>query len=192
MKTFWYFISFAFFASIGVYIILVHNVKCLVDRGMDAMIAAAVFALVGAISSVFRIIWGLISDRIGREMAYSIGSISACIGIAFLLLYNIFGIIVFVIIYVIFFGIGWGVTAPSIMSSSADIFDGKQYGFIFGVVQSVINLAAAIGSFLGGYLYENYQSYTAAFFLSIITLLLSCFYIWKAAPRKISLLENNF
>ena len=191
MKAFWYFLSFAFFASIGVYIILVHNVKCLVDRGMDAMVAAALFAMVGAISSAFRIIWGFISDRIGREMAYSIGSISACIGIAFLLLYNIFGLIVFVIIYVILFSIGWGVTAPSIMSSSADIFDGKQYGFIFGIVQSVINLAAAIGSFMGGYLYEKFQSYSAAFSMSIITLILSCLFIWKAAPRKISSIENN-
>ena len=85
---------------------------------------------------------------------------------------------------IILFGIGWGVTAPSIMASSADIFDGRHYGFIFGLVQGVINLAGALGAWLGGVIYENHHSYNAAFFLAMFAFAVSCLFIWKAAPRR--------
>ena len=175
---------FAFFASVGVYIILVHSVIFLVDRGTDAMLAAMVLAVVGAISSAFRILWGWLSDKIGREPAYFLGIFSACLGIGGLLLRDMTGSAVFTYGFALFFGIGWGVTAPSIMASSADIFHGRQYGFIFGLVQAVINLAGALGAWLGSAVYENYQGYAPAFWLAIVALGLSCVFIWKAAPRK--------
>jgi len=183
-KTFWHFLLFSFFASVGVYIILVHSVKFLVETGTDGMVAAVLLALVGAISSVFRILWGWLSDRIGREPTYSIGCASACLGIGCLLLLNGSGIATFAYAFTILFGIGWGATAPSVMASSADIFDGQRYGLIFGLVQAVINLAGAIGAWLGGALFERYQSYDAAFLISMAAWVLSCLFIWMAAPRK--------
>ena len=65
-----------------------------------------------------------------------------------------------------------------------DIFDGRRYGFIFGLVQAVINLAGAVGAWLGGALFERYQSYDTAFLLSVAAWVLSCLFIWMAAPRK--------
>jgi predicted MFS family arabinose efflux permease len=184
IKTFWYFVLFGFCASVGVYIILVHSVKFLVSEGTPPMIAATVFALVGAISSLFRIIWGWVSDRMGREFAYTLGTTSTCLGIGCLLLRHVSGLEAFNLLFAVFFGIGWGATAPSIMASSADIFDGRQYGFIFGLIQAVVNLGGACGAWLGGALYENSQSYDVAFSLAIIAFALSCLFIWKAAPRR--------
>lgn len=182
--TFWHFVMFSFFASVGVYIILVHGVKFLSDRGTGGMVAAVLFALVGAISSVFRILWGWLSDRIGREVTYSIGCASACLGICCLLLLDLLETPVFAHGFTLFFGIGWGATAPLIMASSADIFDGRQYGFIFGLVQAVINLAGATGAWFGGAIFDRYQSYDIAFLVSVFCLLLSCLFLWMAAPRK--------
>jgi MFS family permease len=183
-KIFWHFALFSFFASVGVYIILVHSVKFLVEKGTEGMVAAVLFGLLGAISSVFRIVWGWLSDRMGREMTYTFGCASACIGIIGLLLYDWFGAAVAACWFTGFFGIGWGATAPLVMASSADIFDGRQYGFVFGLVQAVINLAGAIGAWLGGAIFGHYQSYTIAFVLSIAFLSMSCLFIWMAAPRK--------
>ncbi len=181
---FWHFMLFAFFASVGVYIVLVHTVIYLVGLGTDAMVAATVFAMVGAISSVCRIFWGGLSDRYGRELIYFIGIVIACLGIGCLLLRKTSGWAYFTYLFTLLFGIGWGATAPSIMASSTDIFDGRQYGFIFGLVQGVINLGAALGAWLGGAIYGNYRSYGAAFVMAIVALAFSCLFIWKAAPRK--------
>jgi len=183
-RAFWHFMLFSFFASIGVYIILVHSVKFLVDQGTDVMLAAMVLAVVGAISSVFRILWGWLSDRVGRELAYTLGSMIACLGIVCLLLRDMSGMAGFTYLFALLFGIGWGATAPSVMASSADIFDGRRYGFIFGLVQGVINMAGAIGAWIGGAIFGRYQSYDIAFVLAVIALGLSCLFIWMAAPRK--------
>jgi MFS family permease len=56
--------------TFGIYIILVHNVKFLVDQGIDKMTAAFIFGMVGVKSSIFRIFWGWLSARIGRELTW--------------------------------------------------------------------------------------------------------------------------
>jgi MFS family permease len=179
-----HFMLFAFLASVGVYIILVHSVKFLVDQGTSEMAAAMVLALVGAISSCFRIIWGWLSDRIGRELTYSIGSFIMCLGIGCLLLRESTGWAGHAFIFALLFGMGWGATAPSVMASSADIFNGESYGFIFGLIQSVINLGGAAGAWFGGVCFGHYHRYHGAFLLAIVAIACSCLFIWKAAPRK--------
>jgi MFS family permease len=57
------------------------KVKFLVDQGISKMTASLIFAMVGAISSIFRIFWDWLSDRIGRELIYTLG-----IGCAIMLL----------------------------------------------------------------------------------------------------------
>lgn len=183
-RSLWHFLLFSFCSSVGVYTILVHSVNFLVNQGTNAMVAALCFSLVGAISSVFRILWGWLSDKIGREQAYSIACVSSCLGIGCLLLRDWLGISAFAYLFSLLFGIGWGATAPSVMAASADLFEDREYGFIYGLVQAVINLAGAIGAWLGGAIFEIYQDYTPTFLLAIFALLLSSLFIWMAAPRK--------
>jgi hypothetical protein len=55
--TFWALVTFPFLGIIGIYIILVHNLKFLVDQGIDKLAAVFIFGMVGVISSIFRIFW---------------------------------------------------------------------------------------------------------------------------------------
>ena len=181
---FWALIIFPFFGIIGIYIVLVHNVKYLVDQGIDKMTAAYIFGLVGVISSIFRIFWGWLSDRIGREQTYTLGITCACIGVGSLLCIEIHASPIFTIIYFIFFGIGWGATAPMFMSTSADLFKGKIFGLIYGFLEAGIGIAGAFGAWVAGFIFDQTQSYRWAFILVVVVLVLSCFFIWLAAPRK--------
>ncbi len=54
---FWALVAFPFLAAIGIYFIIVHHVKFLVDIGIYKMTAAFIFAFIGVISSCFRIFW---------------------------------------------------------------------------------------------------------------------------------------
>ena len=181
---FWALILFSFLSIVGIYIILVHNVKFLVDQGIDKMAAALIFAMVGVVSSIFRIFWGWLSDRIGREITFTVGILCACMGVSSLLLFESSGFKPFTYSFFLFFGMGWGVTAPMFMSVSADLFKGKIFGLIYGFVEAGIGMAGAIGAWVAGFIFDQTRSYKSAFILAIVVLLMSCAFNWLAAPRK--------
>ena len=186
MKTgpFWALFVFPSLAVAGLYIVLVHNVRFLVDQGMDPMRAALIFAITGVVSSVFRIFWGWLSDRIGRETTYTLGMLSICMGVASLLLMDVTGSAGFVYTFAAFFGIGWGVTAPMFMSAAADLFKGRVFGLIYGIVEGAIGIGGAFGSWVAGAVFDRTQSYQWAFFLALVVFALSGVFMWLAAPRK--------
>jgi len=182
---FWALVLFPFFAFIGLFIVHVHNVKFLVDQGIDKMTAAYIYAMVGLVSSVFRIFWGWLSDRIWREITYSLGILCLCLGIGSLLLMEITGQKALSYPFFIFFGMGWGVTAPLFMSTAADLFQGKGFGLIYGIVEGGIGVAGAIGAWSAGFIFDRTQSYLWAFLLGIIVVLISGLLSWVAAPRRV-------
>jgi predicted MFS family arabinose efflux permease len=181
---FWATMAFAFFSLLGIYIVFVHHVQFLVDQGIDKMRAAFVLAWIGAISSLSRIFWGWLSDYIGRETTFTAGMVFLCAGVGALLLFETTGGGSYVALFFVCFGIGWGVTAPMFMSTAADIFKGRVFGLIYGMVEGGIGMAGAIGSWTGGFIYDRTGSYQTAFMAAIVVLLMSCVFIWLAAPRK--------
>jgi MFS family permease len=186
---FWTLVLFPFFAFLGLFIIHVHNVKFLVDQGVDKMMAAYIYAMIGVVSSVFRIFWGWLSDRIWREITYSFGMLCICLGISSLLFMELTGHRVLTYPFFIFFGMGWGATAPLFMSIAADLFKGKEFGLIYGIVEGGIGVAGAIGAWIAGFLFDRTQSYQWAFLLAILVVLLSGLLAWLAAPRKTRMRE---
>jgi MFS family permease len=182
---FWALVLFPFFAFIGLFIVHVHNVKFLIDKGIDKMTAAYIYAMVGVVSSVFRIFWGWLSDRIWRELAYTLGTLCICLGIGSLLLMEITGQQALSYPFFIFFGMGWGATAPLFMSIAADLYKGKGFGLIYGIVEGGIGIAGAIGAWSAGFIFDRTQSYLWAFLLGIIVVLISGLLSWVAAPRKV-------
>jgi MFS family permease len=181
---FWSLVIFPFFGFIAVFIIVVHQVRFLVDQGIDKMTAAFIYAMVGIVSSIFRIFWGWLSDRISRETTYTLGIICGCLGASSLLLFEIHGSAFFTYSFFVFFGMGWGAAAPMFMAVAADLFKGKIFGLIYGFVEAGIGIAGAFGAWIAGFIFDKTQSYQLAFILAIVTFLLSCIFCWLAAPRK--------
>jgi MFS family permease len=183
-RSFWALVAFPFFSLIGVYIVVVHNVRFMVDKGIDPMTAAFIFALAGMSSSIFRIFWGWISDHVGREKAYTAGMISLFLGVSSLLLLDASGEKAFIYPFFVLFGMGWGATAPLFMATAADLFKGRIFGLIYGIVEGAMNFGGAIGAWAAGFIFDQTKSYRMAFVLVIAVCFLSCIFIWIAAPRK--------
>ncbi|UCD71975.1 MAG: MFS transporter, partial [Syntrophobacterales bacterium] len=182
---FWALMIFPFCIAIAIYIILVHSVRFLVDTGIDKMTAAFIFASSGMISSVFRIFWGWLSDRIGREKTYTLGMICIIMGILYFILLEITGERGLIYPFMIFFGSGWGATAPMFMAVAADLFQGRGFGLIYGILEGIIGIGGAVGAWVGGFIFDKTQSYQGAFALAISVAILSCLFVWMAAPRKV-------
>ena len=181
---FWALMIFPMFIMIGVYIVLTHFVGFLVNQGLNKMIAASAFGLVGLTSTLFRIIWGLISDRIGRERSFSLGMLFFCISFYCLVRFQSSGGLWLVYLFVILLGVGWGSTAPIFMASAADLFHGPAIGTIYGMLEGSVGIGGAIGSWIGGYVFDQTGSYQWAFGVAVLSAAMAGIIIWVAAPGK--------
>lgn len=182
---FWSMLIFAFLSIIPIYLLVTHGMKILTDSGFDRMTAAFMVALVGMIGSLFRIFWGWLSDRIGREITFAMGAMLIALACLSLLILESGGSPLCAYLFVLFFGSGWGVTAPTYMSVSADLFQGRTFGMIYGITEATIGLGSAIAPWLGGIIFDRTGSYQLAFVTAMAAILLSCAFVWLAAPRKV-------
>jgi len=181
---FWALISLAFLSVFAVYVVMVHRVKFLVDMGIDKMTAALILALTGVVSSIFRVFWGWLSDRIGREPTYTLGMAFGCLGAGALLMLESTQARFYAYGFFVFFGMGWGVAAPIFMAASADLFKGRVYGLVYGLIEGGIGAAGALGAWLGGFIFDITGSYHGAFVLVLLAFGISTIFVWLAAPRK--------
>jgi len=182
---YWALLSFAFFAITPVFLMVVHSVSFLVDQGLSKMSAAFVLAMVGIISLVFRVFWGWLSDRIGRETTFSAGAFFIALSALSLVFIEFMGGVGFAYLFALFLGMGWAVTAPMFVSISADLFQGRQFGLIYGIVEAVIGGGCAFGAWFGGFIFDKTHSYHAAFIVSATFAIISSLLVWFAAPRKV-------
>jgi MFS family permease len=173
----------ALFWGFGYYLVLAHQVKATEDMGYTTTFAASILALLG-VSMAIGQLSGIISDWLGREKTailaniLIIGSLVALISVKDTsqswLLY----------IFAICFGLGAGVFGPTVAAGAADIFYGRHFGAINGLLMTGTGMGGVIGPWLGGYIYDISGSYAGAFCLCIGGFLLSCILFWIVAPRK--------
>ncbi|MBI2211106.1 MAG: hypothetical protein HYU47_11040, partial [Deltaproteobacteria bacterium] len=81
-------------------------------------------------------------------------------------------------LYLLFFGIGFGSRAVIFSALTADIFSGKRFGAILGFSVISVGAGGALGSWLGGFLYDVTGSYLISFGLSTVGLILSDLCVW--------------
>ena len=55
----------------------------------------------------------------------------------------------------IFFGTGWGSTARLFMATAADLFKGRIFGLIYGIVEGAMNFGGAIGAWAAGFIFDK-------------------------------------
>jgi len=59
----------------------------------------------------------------------------------------------------LFFRIGWGVTAPMFMYVAADLFKGNAFCLIYGFVKGAIGIEEAFGTWVRRYIFDKTMSY---------------------------------
>ncbi|GIX49760.1 MAG: MFS transporter [Candidatus Tectimicrobiota bacterium] len=180
----WLFV--AFFASLFAwYAVQVHQTKYLLEVGFSAEQAAYALGLVGLTGIAGQIALGHLSDRLGREWAWTLSGCGyvACYGL--LLLMQRTPLPLFMYAMVAAQGLlGYGL-ASVYGAIPAELFQGKHYGTIFGTLSLASSLGAAAGPWVAGSVYDRTGSYTLAFWLAIGLSLLSIVAVWRAAPRKV-------
>jgi MFS family permease len=167
------------------YAVQVHQTKYLVEIGFSPTDAAWALGLVSLAGIPGQIALGHLSDRIGREWVWTVGSLGFALCYLALLLLRQAPTPALLYFMVLSQGmLGYGLTSV-IGAIPAEIFQGRHYGTIFGTLMLAAIAGGAAGPWVTGALYDATGSYTLAFSIAIGLSALSALAIWLAAPRQV-------
>jgi len=173
------------FFAIGSLLIALQLPTYLKDKGYSSIIIGSVVGLQGVINMVGEFFGGFLSDRIGREKTLTLSLLAFVAGIFFLNLAGTVNSSTIVYVFTLFYGIGQGMAIPPVMISASDLFQGKHFGSILGVIFLGGYFGGAIGAWLSGSLFDLTGAYQANFLVSGLAMLASVALIWKARPGSI-------
>jgi MFS family permease len=182
---FWW-IALGYFCGLYMwYAVQVHQTKFLLDIGFSANVSVWALGVVSLLGIPGQIMLGHASDRIGREAVWTIACLGFAICFAALIALKYEPSLWLVYLMVFTQGaLGYGLT--SIMGAVVlEIFQGPNYGSIFGTIMIAALAGGAAGPWVTGLLHDITGDYTIAFAIAIAISLLSAFAIWQASPGKV-------
>jgi MFS family permease len=169
----------------------VHQTKYLVEIGVSAMEAAWALGIVSLAGVPGQIIFGHLSDRIGREWGWAIGCLGFVICFAALLALQAGSTPV--LLYTMILAQGFlGYSSTAVLGPIvAEIFEGPHFGSIFGTLMLSAICGGAAGPWITGLLYDHTGNYAAAFWIALGLSIVSAVAIFMAAPRKVRLVAGQ-
>jgi MFS family permease len=182
---FWWLAAGFFCGLYAWYAVLVHQTRYLIDVGFDRSTAAYALALVALFGIAGQIGIGWLSDRIGREWGWTIGSLGFVLSLLLLLALEGRADQLLMYAMVATQGLLGYSLAPAYAAIPADLFQGRRYGTIYGALSLTSTLGAAAGPWGTGFLHDQTGGYAAGFTLALLLVLVSIGCIWGAAPRKV-------
>ena len=152
----------------AVFMITTHVVAHYVSVGFDKLTAAFIAGLIGFTRVGGTVVWGTVSDRIGRNTAYWLATLIALVGIACMIMTPFGSPVWYAYLSAVLFSIGQSAGTPTYGAVIADIFSGRKIGLIFGFLEISFGLGSALGAWIGGYLFDPTGSYSRPFSLCFI------------------------
>ena len=148
-----------------------NQTKYMVEIGVSTTHAAWALGSVSLVGIPGQIALGYVSDRIGREWVWTVGSLGFALCYLALLGLRHGPTPILLALMVASQGmLGYGLTSV-IGAIPAEIFQGQHYGTIFGTLMLAAITGGAAGPWVTGTLYDATGSYTLAF--------------WLAGPRQV-------
>jgi MFS family permease len=162
----------------ALFMINTHAIAHFVAVGYEKLAASFYFGLIGFIRIGATILWGAVSDRLGRSNAYGVATCVTAAGVACMIAMTYGAPLWLVYLTIALYGVGHSAGNPTYGAVIADIFSGHKIGLIFGFLEISFGFGSAFGSWIGGYLFDATGTYAWSF-----TVCLICFVISGLAIR---------
>jgi MFS family permease len=188
---FWW-LALGYFCGLLVwYLVQVHQTKYLVEHGFSPAQAAFALGMVSLVGVPGQIALGQLSDRIGREPVWAIGSLGFVGTYVALLALPSFPSALLLWTMVLLQGVlGYGMTSV-FGAIPAEIFEGRHYGSIFGTLSLAAIAGGAAGPWLAGAIHDATGSYAIAFWIAILLSVLSTVAIYRASPSGVRVVAGR-
>ncbi|MBL4782366.1 MAG: MFS transporter [Porticoccaceae bacterium] len=165
-------------------LLIMHQFAFMVDHGVAKTMGSVIVGVIGITSIPGKMMWGALSDRVGRELAFTGGLIFILFSVGALALVGIVPGLLMPFAFAVLVGVGYSVNAPIIPAVARDLFAGPRFPSIFGTLSMFSALGGATGSWLGGALYDWTGDYQWMLMVAAGLTLVAPLMLWFAAPRK--------
>jgi MFS family permease len=154
--------------SICLQMVMVHLVNYATDLNINSLTAATFMSVVGVSSIVGRLVMGTTSDRIGSISTLTICCSALLVSVVWLVFTSeVWMFYAFAVI----FGFAYGGEITQMAALVGYFFGLKMVTTLVGVVTIGTCIGGAIGSWLGGILFDMTQSYQIAFIVAAVAVL---------------------
>ncbi|HZA56965.1 MAG TPA: MFS transporter [Candidatus Udaeobacter sp.] len=157
----------------ALFMINTHVIAHFVAVGYEKLAASFYFGLIGFIRIGATIVWGSVSDRLGRSEAYGIATLVTALGVGCMIAMTFGAPLWLVYLTIALYGIGHSAGNPTYGAVIGDIFSGQKIGLIFGFLEISFGLGSAFGSWIGGYLFDATGSYAWALAVCLVCFMIS-------------------
>jgi len=176
---------FAYFCTpLAVFTVVTHQVAFAVDHGFPRLFVAGIFGLTGLLSTVGRIVFGIAADRIGRTRSATLSYACTAVGTLSLLALEVWPHAAALYAYAVLFGLGFGARGPIITAIAAQLFPGRRFGAIYGILSVGNGIGGGVAPWFAGAVHDVSGSYRIAFVVAIGFCVLGSVCFWLARPRR--------
>ena len=155
-----------------------HILAFFVLAGYGEMQAAGALGLAGLVGIVARPGFGILSDRMGREIVFTIVMGMTFFAIVVVILFtggaNLWALILFVVLS----GLSDGISGLILGAKAADIYRSDVLGRVMGMVDVGRGIGWATGGIFTGLMFDVYGDYTLAYWIASSMALLSVAAVW--------------
>jgi MFS family permease len=156
-----------------------HLIAFLIGIGYTANFAAGVLSAIFFLTSVGKLVMGLLADRVSARVALSTNFAFSMIGMAMLIGAAHTGALLG---YVIFYGLTVGVPLVLMPMVIAESLGLRRLGSVMGITTMFATAGAAIGPVLAGHIFDVSGSYNAAFIVFVAMWLAASVSIFGCQP----------
>ena len=86
--------------------------------------------------------------------------------------------------YALFFGLGFGARGPIITAIAAQLFPGRRFGVIYGLLSVGNGIGGGLAPWFGGFVHDLTGSYRVAFLIAVCFCAIGSLCFWLARPRR--------
>ena len=165
-------------------VVITHSVYLFRDNGFAPQLAANSFSFYG-LGITIGYLFANLSDRVGREQVLVPGCLLAAAGTALLFLVESPAHLGIAFTSMLLCGLGTGAAVTTFFATVADLFQGRNYGAIQGLMTFGFSLGGAFSPWFAGYLHDITGSYTTAVAMVVASLTAAAFLVLLSAPRRL-------
>lgn len=188
---FWW-VAAAYFCGLFIwYAVQVHQTRFLIDQGFASSTAALALGMVAFFGIFGQIGIGALSDRLGREVGWTVAGIGYVLATACLLALEQAPSAALMWTMVAVQGLLGNGVAAIFGAIPAEIFQGRRFPSIFTAISLVANFGAAAGVWAMGVARDATGGYGLGFSICLALSVLCIVFIWLAAPRKVRLVARQ-
>lgn len=168
----------------------VHQIAYIESVGIERQIAANYVGLAGFLTAGTFIMWGFVSDRWGRAVAFTSGALCLLGAVGLLFTLRLAPLPVLLIPYAALYALSEGTRSSQTTALASDIFQKNGLGLVNGTVGAMFGLGAAFGPWIVGRLRDQTGSYVSGLGVVIVMVIISMVaFIGVARLHKLPIVE---